>query len=302
MIAASIPLHSIYSLFYEGADRAAQEAGYVLEQFIMPPAEAEERTRQTLARALDARNIRGLVFWLHPGDMAMLPIDPSRFALVALGLAQREGLVDFVCTDMRHVARLCIVNLLRLGYRRLGLALNGMRPEHAESSALAEMLSWQFNHGGDGPGASPDGATSVRPLVGRGAWGPEVFLDWYRREKPDAIISSDQLAIGWLREAGIRVPGDHRGGVAFAHLDIDPGWKGIAGVNQRHTQVGAVAMNLLISLLNENRYGLPATPRTIKLQGEWLDGDTAPAKGAGGRGDWHRLASTGFDGFRFKST
>jgi hypothetical protein len=37
-------------------------------------------------------------------------------------------------------------------------------------------------------------------------------------------------------------------------------------------------MDLLISLLNGTRFGLPAHPRTVKLQGTWIDGATAPPR------------------------
>ncbi|AHF89350.1 LacI family transcriptional regulator [Opitutaceae bacterium TAV5] len=263
------PLHSTPGLFLKGITHEAGRAGFLVEQFCHVHFTAAE---VPLARMLDARRIRGLILHQMQDDFDALEIDKDQFAFVAIGVPVPGSRVDFVCNDHGHSVQLATQNLLRLGYRRPGLALDGNRPEHAESAMLSAMLLAQFRAGNPG----------VPPLLSKD-WGPEVFLAWYRREKPDAIICSDHLALDWLRGAGVRVPGSSKrgrsgsnGNVAFAHLDLDPGWKGIAGIDQCNDQVGAAAMDLLISLLNANRYGLPAHPRTVKLQGEWHDGATAP--------------------------
>ncbi|MDR1279754.1 MAG: LacI family transcriptional regulator [Opitutaceae bacterium] len=268
------PVHSTPALYWQGIMRETNRTGYVVEQFFH-----EHFDEQIpLARMLDARRIRGIILHLMRDDFESLAIDKDQFAFVAIGVPVVGRQVDFVCNDHGHSVQLAIRNLLRLGYRRPGLALDGNRPEHSESAMLSSMLLSQFRiHSGRGGGKFH----RIHPLVTRD-WTPATFLAWYRHEKPDAIICSDHLALGWLRDAGVRVPGirhDERGkcdGVAFAHLDLDPGWKGIAGIDQCNDQVGAAAMDLLISLLNANRYGLPAHPRTVKLQGEWHDGDSAP--------------------------
>ncbi|EIQ01955.1 transcriptional regulator [Opitutaceae bacterium TAV1] len=279
---AHYPVHSTPHLYLQGINRAAEGAGYLVENFTLSLTAGEEPA--PLSRMLDARCIRGLLLHIKPEDFDQLAIDKNRFAFVALGVPINAGAVDFVCNDHSHSVQLAVQNLLRLGYRRIGLALDGKRPEHAASAMLAAMLAWQFRAV---PVDSPVGGKSIPPLVGAD-WSPATLIAWYRREKPDAIICSDHLALDWLRDAGIRIPDDgrdsrpggkrngRRDGVAFAHIDLDPGWKGIAGIDQCNDQVGAAAMDLLISLLNANRYGLPAHPRTVKLQGEWHDGATAP--------------------------
>lgn len=266
---AHYPVHSTPHLYLQGIRRAAENAGFLVENMTL---ESGERNRAPLARMLDARCIRGLILHVRQEDFECIAIDKNQFSFVALGVPTRGEAVDFVCNDHGHSVHQAIRHLRRLGYERIGLAIDGNRPEHAESAMLSSMLLDQYRAG------SP---CTVPPLASK-EWGPEVFLSWHRREKPDAIICTDHLALKWLREAGIGVPGARRGGrfngVAFAHVDLDPGWKGVAGIDQCNDQVGAAAMDLLISLLNANRYGLPAHPRTVKLQGEWRDGDTAPPR------------------------
>jgi len=255
------PLHSNPRLFHEGINRAAHGAGYAVELFTFERFDA----KVPLARMLKARCVQGLILDHMRDEFERLELDRSRFAFVALGVPMRNREVDFVCNDHGHTVRLTIQNLWRLGYRRLGLALDGRRPEHEESAILAAFLEWQYRQAGG----------KVIPLHTRN-WSPSVLLAWYAREKPDAIISGDHLILDWLKKAKVDVPRD----VAFAHLDLDLRWKGIAGVNECNDEVGAAAMDLLISLLNGNRFGLPEHPRTVKLQGSWIDGSTAPCRPA----------------------
>ena len=253
------PQHSTPYLYHTGIKRAAELAGYVIEPFTFTTFDK----KVPLARMLEARQIHGLILHLMQDEFERLNLDRSRYAFVSVGTPTKQREVDFVCNDHGHTMRLAILKLWELGYRRLGLALDGRRPEHVESTILMALLEWQFRQ--------TEG--SILPLVTTD-WSPSTLLEWYKREKPDAIICSDHLAIQWLQKAGINIPE----GVAFAHLDIDPRWQDIAGVNQCNEEVGAATMDLLISQLNGNRFGLPKHPRTVTIQGLWQDGRTAPPK------------------------
>lgn len=254
------PMHSTPRLFLNGINQAAGRAGYVVEPFT----HGHFDEQVPLARMLNTRRIRGVILHEMQDEFVALTLDRSQFAFVAVGVPIVGLPVDFVCNDHRHSVSLALQNLRRLGYRRPGLALDGKRPEHAESGMLAAMLLAQFRD---------DAGDCITPLV-TAEWSPQVLLEWYHHEKPDVILSSDHLALDWLRDGGVRVPRE----VGFAHMDVDPSWKGIAGVDQCNEEVGAATMDLLISLLNGNRFGLPKHPRTVKLQGSWVAGATAPPK------------------------
>lgn len=253
------PLHSTPHLYYKGIKRAAALAGYVIEPFTFETFSKEV----PLERMLKTRQIRGLILHLMRDDFEQLDLDRSKYAFVSVGTPMKKREVDFVCNDHGHTMRLAILKLWEHGYRRLGLALDGRRPEHVESTILMSLLEWQYRQ--------TEGRT--QPLITTN-WCGRSLYQWYKRERPDAIICSDHLAIQWLRDAGVNIPGD----VAFAHLDIDPRWKDIAGVNQCNEEVGTATMDLLISLLNGNRFGLPKHPRTVTIQGIWQNGGTAPPK------------------------
>lgn len=252
--------HSTPLLLREGIDSAAGTAGYLVENFIID----HSAKGSTLPRMLHTRCVRGLLINLTSEEFDSIAIDRGQFAIVAYGFEMANRKVDFVQNDHGHTATLAIENLWRLGYRRIGMALKPRR-EHAESSMLASMLLWQYQ----------ENVVKIPPIAPT-EWSPECFLEWYRREKPDAIICSDHLALDWLRRSNVSVPGD----VVFAHVDLDFHWKGIAGVDQCNREVGAVAMDLLIGLLTTNRFGSPSNLRTVKVQGRWVDGETAPPRHA----------------------
>lgn len=252
-------LHSTPGLLFSGLRSAATEHGYSLEQFVV----RANAKPQPLARMLRTRNIRGLIIHLPEHEFASLDLDYEKFAFVGIGYPLVHHSVDFVCNNHGHSVTLAMENLRRLGYKRVGLALDESQPEHADSAMLSAYLGFQFETGRRAP----------RPLSPP-SWGPDVFLAWYRREKPDAIICTDHLAITWLREAGLRVPED----IAFAHVDIDSRWTDIAGVDQCNHEVGAATMDLLVARLNANRYGFPTHNRTLMIHGVWVDGASTPPR------------------------
>lgn len=141
---AHYPVHSTPHLYLQGINHAAEGAGYLVENFTLAN---DGHGSVPLARMLDARCIRGLIVHVKQVDFDQIALDRNRFAFVALGVPVKGDAVDFVCNDHGHSVQLAIRNLRRLGYRRLGLALDGNRPEHAESAMLSAMLLEQYRAG-----------------------------------------------------------------------------------------------------------------------------------------------------------
>jgi LacI family transcriptional regulator len=51
-----------------------------------------------------------------------------------------------------------------------------------------------------------------------------------------------------------------------------------AGINQNSMEIGRVAAQTLISLINHNERGIPETPREVLVAGRWVDGCSLPPK------------------------
>ena len=89
--------------------------------------------------------------------------------------------------------------------------------------------------------------------------------------QPDAILTADAALVPMLDQLGYKVPGD----VAVAGtsaLDV----KVTAGVNQNSLEIGKVAAETLVAMINANDRGTPPVPRRILIDGVWQDGPSLP--------------------------
>ena len=71
---------------------------------------------------------------------------------------------------------------------------------------------------------------------------------------------------------GLKVPRD----VAFVDIFLDRPDGKVAGVQQNHTTVGALAVEILAGQLQHNKFGVPAIPTTTYVEGTWWAGATCP--------------------------
>ncbi|HLP77599.1 MAG TPA: substrate-binding domain-containing protein, partial [Candidatus Paceibacterota bacterium] len=100
---------------------------------------------------------------------------------------------------------------------------------------------------------------------------------WLKRNRPDAILTDLSELRTMLTSINCRVPED----VALAALSVLDG-NADAGIDQNSREIGRVAVQLLISLINHNEVGIPKFCREVLVEGSWTDGSTLPARtGAG---------------------
>jgi hypothetical protein len=69
---------------------------------------------------------------------------------------------------------------------------------------------------------------------------------------------------------GLKVPQD----VAYANLFIHNKEGGESGIYEPSRQVGACAVDLVVEQLQQNRFGVPANPKSVLVEGEWVEGKT----------------------------
>jgi LacI family transcriptional regulator len=159
-----------------------------------------------------------------------------------------------------HGLGLAVEKLQALGYRRLGLAMPVNFDERVNRSWLASLLLYQYE-------LPPE--DRVPPLL-ETAFDLPGFPAWFRKHRPDVVLSPHLAAHGWLAKLGLRVPDD----VGFVHLDRSAAELPCAGIDQKPDQLGAVAVDLVVSDLQRNQRGIPASPKLVYLEGEWVDGDS----------------------------
>lgn len=262
-----------YSDLHAGLVERADELGFRVEEFpvhgVRPPTGAQ------LTRILRTRGIHGVV--LFPGgglERGYPDCDWRHFSVVAAGFHARAALpVHRTSTDYMVGMDACLSELERRGYKRIGLAFSKALDPNVGHTLSGRFLAWR----------EQQPSRAQIPLVPGWEVLPsrEVFLRWFRRYRPDCILTTDSAVTGWLHEAGLRVP--NQVGVAalpVRHLADH------AGMDARTREVGRLTINLLARELYLNHSGLPEVPEVALVAGAWRDGATVLQNAAGmGRGE-----------------
>jgi DNA-binding LacI/PurR family transcriptional regulator len=254
--------HREFDLYWKGASDEAARCGYRLEEFRLDA----QVNWQKLERILRARNIRGIL--LPPKGH----VDPDYggfrwddFCVVRFGHSIPFPHAHLVTSDQLTDGVIAFQNIWEKGYRRVGLV----------TSANARIVT-RFSAGF---------------LYGQAKWSPRVRIpalvlsedcsendrrqldSWLKRHRPDAILTDLRQLRFLLKQAGCKVPGD-LGLAALSVLDGDAD----AGIDQNSEEIGKVAVQLVISLINHNECGIPQICREVLIEGRWVDGTTMPPR------------------------
>ncbi len=254
---------AVFHRYHAGALRRAEALGYGVE---IHWARDPELSGPRLTQILEARGIPGVLIAPLPSGAPRLALDWSRFATVALGHTFKQAPTHRVTNHQFHTILTALDACLARGYRRIGLATTKGSDARVNHIWLAGFLSFQATH---------PTVRKLAPFVGD-PFTRESFLEWFRKTRPEVVVSADIMALEWLREEKLRVPED----VAFVHIDWIPERGDIAAVDQRPEQIGEAAVDLLVEQINQNRRGSPSVPRTVLIEGVWRDGPTLPDRGA----------------------
>jgi len=246
-----------YRRFFEGASRSAERHGYRLEIFwVNQPGVSQKR----LSQILYTQGICGVVVGPMATAHGHLNLEWKNFCSVAIGYSLLKPFLARVSNDQFRSTLVALRRLHLLGYRRIGMAVTpryDMRVHYNWSSAY---LSFLYRHR----------TGAFAPLLMDGEWSRQRALAWVKRSKPDAILSIHPEFAGWLEEEGYKLPQD----LGFVDLDWSEKSGKCAGIDQRSEAVGSAAIDLVVSQINRNDYGLPKDAPNLLLPGVWVDGET----------------------------
>jgi len=102
------------------------------------------------------------------------------------------------------------------------------------------------------------------------------FLNWFRKERPEAILSIIPEVKSWLEtEEGLKAPRDY----GLALLSVAAEHRGLyAGIDQRCGEIGAAAVEVVTKQIFHGETGVPRVPQRVSIEGVWLDGPTIQLK------------------------
>jgi LacI family transcriptional regulator len=252
--------------FFDGAKARAEALGYTLEEWwARKPGLSEERFSEILFN----RNIHGLLIAPLPAGGSTLHLNWPRFAVATIAFSLASPVIHRASNDQYHSILMAIEHLRARGYRRIGLAIT-------DEQDIRVQRKWSAGYLVDQQSLKP--ADRVPHLLVSGNF-ERSFAEWYREHQPDAVLTQEERCPEYLRGLGVRVPED----VGVAHLALTEADSGFAGVNQNGRIVGASAIDLVDAQLRRNERGLPVSPKTLLVQGRWIEGPTVrpPPRSAG---------------------
>ena len=247
----------------QGIRERASETGFLTDDFRLGPLGVDGRA---LHKVLRARGIKGMILLPLSADATFEGIPFANYAVGSVGsvgsasIAQKLPNVDGDCFGNMLLA---VRRLEGLGYRRPGLVM---------SAGLEEITDLRY-HGGFI--AAVESSPNLTQLPIHLLWHPGTRMtldEWFNQNNPDVIISNLET-LPFLEAAGIQMPRD----TAFAVIDRHSQMNQLAGFATNFEMIGSVAVDLVISQLYRNEFGLPQYPKRVVVPGAWIDGLSAPA-------------------------
>ena len=248
--------------FHDGAVAQAARLGYDVEHLW---AREPGLTAERLGKILYTRGIRGVVLAPLLRPQGHFSLDWSHFAAAAISYTIVRPELHRSTHSHYNGMKMTLHRLKQLGYRRIGFA-NLAEQENRVGHAWQAAYYVHYH-------ALP-AAERVPPFTPL-AWHKKEFLAWVARHHPEVVVSNQVEPLALLRDGGLDVPGE----IGYASLDLPmtPGTETLAGIDQLPRSVAAAAVELVVTQLHHNEFGLPKEAKTVQLDGSWRDGTTLRA-------------------------
>ena len=259
--------HQEFDAYWRGASEAAERFGYHLDELLWP----EDCSPERFEKILLTRNIRGILIPPHPKQPDWNRMHWENFSVIRFGLSVRSPDSHVVTADQMRMVVLAMEQIRNHGYERIGFTI---------SIDFDKAIGGGYSAGIHGAEELPCVKVRIPPLMTSRevtAKNPEKafknFEAWYRKHKPDAILTAEAWAIDYIRRMKLSVPGDiAMAGTCMTDLPLT------AGINQNSMEIGRAAVESLVALINNNDRGRPSAPRRILVEGFWQDGDSLPPR------------------------
>lgn len=231
----------------QGAEEHARARGYGLEEFwLTEPGMNEARLSQILRN----RGIRGVCVAPLPGGRTRMDLAWEHFASVTVGYSLQEPHLHRATPHQFQGMSEALRALREAGYRHVGFC-------------MSEVLDQKTNHYWAAAALLFAERNSVRiSRFGEKGFGADEFGKWFRRIRPDVVLATGEFILDWLEQLQIKVP--------VAVLSWVEGVP-CAGLDQKSLEVGRAAVDILIGQIQRNERGIPATPRTLMIEGIWRE-------------------------------
>ncbi len=257
-----------------GAEKAAQQAGYLVMLFNL--GNASEREREGI-EALASYQVEGFILNTLGSD-ASAAREVERHGKPAVLVDRRHDSMrgDFVSLDNAGAVRLAVEHLLDNGWRELLYVTEPIAGVSSRAERIAAFRAVTERHG------KGVGAQEVELAVGDDAALDEALRDLKRRggQRPAAVLASNALVTLRVAAAANRLGWTLGRDVGFVGFD-ETEWAALVGpglttIEQPTDDIGRVAASCLLERLQ----GRDFPPRQILLEGRLVPrASSRPATG-----------------------
>ncbi len=243
--------------YFAGARLQAEAHGFRLQKFdLQDPGMTPKRIRSILHR----QNIRGILLCPQPLPAMELQFPWEEFSVVTFGQTLIAPTLHRAAQARYDEMLETMQRLWELGYRRVGFVFHKTHVQRVNHQFLAGYLV----------GAAIDNRFPAIPPFYQNEGSLEAFGQWIRDHRCDAIVSGDDDILKLLARVGLKAPDDI--GVANFITSSPDGL--IAGIYSNPLQLGEVAADVVVRLVQHGETGIPSLPQTVYLRGEWIAGKT----------------------------
>lgn len=237
-----------------GAQQRAAELGYGIEVY---RAGLDQISPGRLRSILTSRGQWGLIIPPVPESAMRFPFDLRGFAGVKIGTSLHEPVMHRVAPNHFRGCVLVFEKLREHGLRRIGLALSPKISERVEGEWLGAFLFCQQRV----PTAERV-APLIAPLEDR-----EAFARWLQQEKPEGVLVAEETPLQESRTSGRR----NAKRPMLGWLLRPDGSSGDGKLDQRHEEMGSVAVELVVAQIHRNERGSPASPHQVLIDSVWVE-------------------------------
>ena len=220
--------------------------------------------RRTASQIVYQRGIEGVII-THPAHHFRL--NWNSLAAVALEGSFLAPRLHRVMSDLFFNLLLALKMVRRFGYRRIGICLDQYVDRNSYHACRAAALHFH---------ATVPKAERVTPLfyTWEQPFDPakpgRIIKLWLQKERPDVIVGHSGNLVDWTEAAGFRVPHD----IGVVHIATDDDVADWAGISSHRAKIGAAAVEWVVSLLQNRRFGVPETAMNTMVRGVWHGGRT----------------------------
>jgi LacI family transcriptional regulator len=253
--------YKFLSPYLEGARESAHRLGYRIDEIW---ANGSDMTARRISQILYQSGMEGVVV-THPARRFRL--DWNHLAGISLEGTLLVPPLSRVMADHYTNLLLALKIVRRFGYRRIGVCLDEAVDRCTAHTCRAATQYFQ---------STLPKAEIIPALFYK--WGPPSnqkvgkaqAIAWIKRYRPDVVVGLSSHLLDWVEAAGFRVPGE----VGVVHIATDDDVSDWAGICSNRKQIGAAAVELLVSLMQSRQFGVPKIALNTLIRGEWHPGRT----------------------------